>query len=143
MSRTLNKVMLIGHVGHDPELKHTPSGIPVTSFRMATSESWYDRNGKLIEHTDWHTIVAWRGLAEIITKIVTKGCRIYIEGKLQTKTVDDKSGNRKYIVEIVADNMLIIDYKKTKFDDELNDDSTTLLSEPEFADLVFIDPIPD
>ena len=72
MSRTLNKVMLIGNVGQDPEMKHTPSGIPVASFRMATSESWRDRDGAVKEHTDWHTIVAWRGLAEVIQKLVKK-----------------------------------------------------------------------
>ena len=76
MSRTLNKVMLIGNVGRDPELKYTPSGIPVTSFRLATSETWKDRDNSIKEHTDWHTIVAWRGLAEVIFKLVKKGSRV-------------------------------------------------------------------
>lgn len=116
MSRTLNKVMLIGNVGRDPELKYTPSGIPVASFRLATSETWKDRNGNLQEHTDWHTIVAWRGLAEVCHKLVKKGARVYIEGKLQTRTFDDKNNVRKHIVEILADNMLLLDNKKTKDD---------------------------
>jgi single-strand DNA-binding protein len=114
MARTLNKVMLIGNVGRDPELKHTPSGIPVTSFNLATTDSWKDRAGNLQEHTDWHTVVAWRGLAEICHKLVKKGARIYVEGKLQTRNFEDKNGVRKHIVEILIDNMLLLDAKRTK-----------------------------
>lgn len=116
MSRTLNKVMLIGNVGRDPELKFTPSGIPVASFRLATSETWKDRNGNLQEHTDWHTIVAWRGLAEVCHKLVKKGARVYIEGKLQTRNFEDKNNNRRHIVEILADNMLLLDNRKVRDD---------------------------
>lgn len=122
MSRTLNKVMMIGNVGKDPDIKYTPSGIPVTTFRLATSESWRDRDGNMQEHTDWHTIVAWRGLAEIIYKLVKKGARIYIEGKIQTRTFDDKFGVRKHIVEIIADNMLMLDAKKYKDNYYSNED---------------------
>jgi single-strand DNA-binding protein len=114
MSRTLNKVMLIGNVGRDPELKHTPSGIPVTSFNLATTDSWKDRAGNLQEHTDWHSIVAWRGLAEVCHKLVKKGARIYVEGKLQTRNFEDKNGVRKHIVEVLIDNMLLLDGKKGK-----------------------------
>ncbi len=114
MSRTLNKVMLIGNVGKDPEIKHTPSGIPVASFRLATSESWRDRDGSIKEHTDWHTVVAWRGLAEVIFKLLKKGSRIYIEGKIQTRTFEDKSNNRRHVVEVLAENMLLLDNKKLK-----------------------------
>lgn len=117
MSRTLNKVMLIGNVGRDPELKFTPSGIPVTSFRLATSETWKNREGNVQEHTDWHTIVAWRGLAEVIHKLVTKGSRIYIEGRIQTRTFDDKNQNRRHVVEILADNMLLLDSRRTDGED--------------------------
>jgi single-strand DNA-binding protein len=120
MSRTLNKVMLIGNVGKEPELKYTPSGVPVTSFRLATSETWKDRDGNVQEHTDWHSVVAWRGLAEVIHKLVKKGSRIYIEGRLQTRSFDDKSGARKHIVEILADGMLLLDMRK-EFHDELDD----------------------
>ena len=113
MSRTLNKVMLIGNVGKDPELKHTPSGIPVISFRLATSETWKDKDGIQQEHTVWHTVVAWRGLADVINKLVKKGTRVYIEGKIQTRSIDDKqTGNKRTIVEIMADNMLILDARK-------------------------------
>ncbi len=110
MSRTLNKVMLIGNVGKEPELKHTASGIPFISFRMATTESWKNHEGILKEHTDWHSVIAWRGLAEIISKLVRKGSRVFIEGKLQTRYIDDaETGISKQIVEILAENMLILD----------------------------------
>ena len=119
MSRTLNKAMLIGNVGKDPELKYTPSGIPVTSFRLATSETWKDKDGNLQERTDWHTIVAWRGLAEVIAKIVTRGSRIYVEGKIQTRTFEDKTGARRRVVEILAENMLLLEKRKSSADEEL------------------------
>lgn len=114
MSRTLNKVMMIGNVGTNPELKFTPSGIPVTTFKLATSESWKDKDGVTREHTDWHLIVAWRALAEICHKIVRKGSRIYIEGRVSSRSFLDKSGNRKHVVEILADNMLMLDPKRSK-----------------------------
>lgn len=114
MTRTLNKVMLIGNVGRDPELKYTPSGIPVSSFRLATTETWKDRDGNVQEHTEWHTIVAWRGLAEVIHKIVKKGARVYIEGKIHSRTYEDKNGQKKVFFEILADNMLMLEYKKSK-----------------------------
>ncbi len=113
--------MLIGNVGRDPDLKYTPSGIPVTSFRLATSDTWKDREGSLQEHTDWHTIVAWRGLAEVIHKLIKKGSRVYIEGKIQTRTFDDKGGSKKHVVEILAENMLLLESVKRKgdeYDDE-------------------------
>lgn len=122
MSRTLNKVMLIGNVGKEPELKETPGGVPVTSFRMATSESWKDKDGHLKEHTDWHTVVAWRGLAKVIDKLVTKGTRIYVEGRLQTRNYEDSDGNRRQVVEILADNMLILEDRKNGKGREDEDD---------------------
>lgn len=133
MSRTLNKVMLIGNVGKDPELKYTPSGIPVTSFRLATSETWKDRDGKVQEHTDWHSVVAWRGLAEVIQKIIRKGSRVYIEGKIQTRTFDDKSGAKRHVVEVLAENLLLLDVKKEEAHDldfDFKDYSSTV--EPDF-----------
>lgn len=123
MSRTLNKVMLIGNVGREPELKFTPSGIPVTSFRLATSETWKDRDGKLNEHTDWHTIVAWRGLAEVINKLVGKGSRIYIEGRIQTRNFEDRNGNRRHVVEVLADQMLLLDQRKDRNPNDHDDDN--------------------
>lgn len=114
MSRSLNKVMLIGNVGSTPSLKQTPSGVPVTSFRMATSSTRKDKDGNLVEITDWHTVVAWRNLAQIITNIVSKGSRVYIEGKLQSREIEDVNGYRKEIIEIVADQFLILDSKERR-----------------------------
>lgn len=116
MFRSLNKVMLIGNVGKDPELNFTPSGIPVVTFKLATTESWRDRSNNFREQTDWHTIVAWRGLAEVINKIVRRGSKVYIEGKLQTRNIVDKNGQRRYFVEVLAENMLLLDYKRTRED---------------------------
>lgn len=149
MSRTLNKVMLIGNVGRDPELKYTPSGIPVTSFRLATSETWKDRDGNVQEHTDWHTIVAWRGLAEVINKLINKGTRVYIEGRIQTRTFEDKQGNKRHVVEVLADNMLLLDGKRQReevsdydskgYGDEYPDVDDLNFSE----DVDFMDRVPD
>ncbi|MFA5512618.1 MAG: single-stranded DNA-binding protein [Candidatus Kapaibacterium sp.] len=112
MSRTLNKVMLIGNVGKIPELKHTPSGIPVAHFKLATSETWREKDGLVCEHTDWHNIVAWRGLAEVVMKILNKGTRVYVEGKIRTRRYEDKNNNQRMFVEILADNILLLDLKK-------------------------------
>lgn len=107
-SRSLNKAMLIGNVGREPRLKHTPGGIPVVTFRLATTETWRERNGAIREHTDWHTVVAWRGLAQTTNKVIQKGDKVYVEGKIQTRIFDDKTGIRKTVVEILADNVLLI-----------------------------------
>lgn len=112
MSRTLNKVMLIGNVGKDPEVNFTPSGVKVAQFRLATSESWKDKEGSLQEHTDWHTVIAWRGLADVVEKLVRRGTRVYIEGKIQSRTFEDREGNKRYVTEIVADNLLLLDAKR-------------------------------
>ena len=112
MSRSLNKVMLIGNVGKDPDVNFTASGIPVAQFRLATTDSRKDKNGQLQEHTEWHTIIAWRGLAEIVQRLVHRGSRVYIEGRLQTRIFDDQKGIKKYFTEIVADNMLLLDGRK-------------------------------
>jgi single-strand DNA-binding protein len=105
---TLNKVMLIGRLGKDPELKYTPSGAAVATFNMATDESYKDKEGKMVEHTDWHRIVTWRKLAEICGQYLKKGSLVYIEGKLKTRSYDDKDGAKKYVTEIVADSMSML-----------------------------------
>ncbi|MES2766734.1 MAG: single-stranded DNA-binding protein [Bacteroidota bacterium] len=109
MSRSLNRVTLIGNVGKDPDVNFTQSGIPVARLSLATSESWKDREGHVQEHTDWHFVVLWRGLAEITQKYVKKGSKIYVEGKLKTRSYDEKDGTRKYVTEIVAENVLLLD----------------------------------
>lgn len=112
MSRTLNKVMLIGNVGKDPDVNFTNTGIKVAQFRMATTETWKDKEGALQEQTDWHTVIAWRGLADIVERLVHKGSRVYVEGKIQSRQFDDRDGNKRYVTEIVADNLLLLDAKK-------------------------------
>ena len=110
MARSLNKVMLIGNLGKDPEMRYTPAGVPVASFSMATSESWRDQDGNTQERTEWHNIVAWRKLAEICSEYLKKGKKVYIEGRIQTRSYDDKNtGQKRYITEVIADNMIMLD----------------------------------
>ncbi|MFM7544430.1 MAG: single-stranded DNA-binding protein [Ignavibacteria bacterium] len=115
MSRALNKVQLIGHVGKDPEYTFTSGGTAVATFRLATSESWKDKNGALQESTDWHTIVVWnsqyRNLADIVHKMVHKGSRIYVEGKLKYRTYESRDGSKRTVTEIIADSIILLDTK--------------------------------
>lgn len=105
---SVNKVILVGNLGKDPELRYTPSGAAVATFSLATSERYKDRNGEMQEKTEWHNIVTWRNLAEICGKYLHKGKQVYIEGRIQTRSYDDRDGNRKYITEIVADQMQML-----------------------------------
>lgn len=105
---SINKVILVGNLGKDPELRYTPSGIAVATFSLATSERYKDKEGKQIEKVEWHNIVAWRQLAEICGKYFHKGKQVYIEGRIQTRSYDDKDGNKRYITEIVADQMQML-----------------------------------
>jgi single-strand DNA-binding protein len=110
MAKSLNKVMLIGNLGKDPELRYTTSGVAVATFTLATNESWRDQDGNTQERTEWHNLVAWRKLAEICGEWLKKGKKVYIEGRIQTRSYDDKNtGARRYITEIVADNMIMLD----------------------------------
>lgn len=110
MAKSLNKAMLIGNLGKDPELRYTPSGVAVATFSVATNESWKDQDGNLQERTEWHNIVAWRKLAEICGEYLKKGKKVFIEGRIQTRSYDDKNtGAKKYITEIVADNLIMLD----------------------------------
>ncbi len=110
MAKSLNKVMLIGNLGKDPEIRYTGAGMPVATFSLATNESWKDQEGNLQERTEWHNIVAWSKLAEICQQYLKKGKKIYIEGRIQTRSYDDKNtGTKKYMTEIVAANMIMLD----------------------------------
>ncbi len=102
MAGGVNKVIIIGNLGADPELRYTPSGQAVANFRVATSESWQDKQGQKQERTEWHRIVAWGKLAELVVEYLKKGRQAYIEGKLQTRQWDDRDGNKRYTTEIVA-----------------------------------------
>jgi len=105
--------MLIGNLGRDPEVRYTASSVPVATFSIATNESWQDQDGNTQERTEWHNIVVWRKLAEICHQYLRKGSKIYIEGRIQTRSYDDKNtGVKKYMTEIVASNMIMLDSKE-------------------------------
>jgi single-strand DNA-binding protein len=107
----VNRVILIGRLGRDPELKFTPAGKAVTNFTMATSETWKDDSGERQERTEWHRIVIWGKLAEVAAKYLSKGSQVYIEGKLQTREWTDKDGQKKYTTEIVASSLVMLSGK--------------------------------
>ncbi len=101
-SGSVNKVILIGRLGADPEVRYTPSGTPVANFRIATSENWTDKQGQKQERTEWHRIVVWSKLAELCGEYLSKGRQVYVEGRLQTRQWDDRDGNKRYTTEIQA-----------------------------------------
>ena len=99
----INKAILVGRLGSDPEVRYTPSGDAVANFSIATSEEWKDKNtGEKKERTEWHRIVAWRRLGEICGEYLSKGRQVYVEGRIQTNTWEDKEGNKRYTTEIIA-----------------------------------------
>jgi len=107
--RGVNKVMLIGNLGKDPDVQQLEGNIAVAKFPLATTETYKDRTGKLVAQTEWHTVVLWRGLAELAQKYLHKGSLIYVEGKLRTRSWEDKEGHKKYATEIVGDNLIMLD----------------------------------
>ncbi len=109
---SVNKVILVGNTGTDPEVRHLDNGTPVAKITFATTETWKDKSGQKQTSTEWHNIVFWRGLAEVVEKYVKKGDKLYIEGKIQYRSYDDKDGQKKYFTEIVADNMQMLGGKK-------------------------------
>ena len=114
---TLNKVMLIGHLGRDPELRYMASGDAVTHMALATSERWHDKaTGEKKEHTEWHRVVLYRKLAEIADQYLRKGAQVYIEGRLQTRKWEDKAGVERSTVEIIADDMRMLDSRAAQAD---------------------------
>jgi single-strand DNA-binding protein len=105
----VNKVILVGNLGKDPEVRHLESGVMVANFPLATTESYRDRNtGERRQTTEWHNVVLWRGLAEISEKYLKKGNQVYIEGKLRTRSWQDQEGNTRYTTEVIADNMTML-----------------------------------
>lgn len=109
MSRSVNKVILVGNLGRDPELRYTPNGTPVANFSIATSERFKGQDGEWKDQTEWHNIVCWRRLAEVAGEYLKKGSKVYIEGKLKTRNWDDKDGKKNYRTEIFVDNMIMLD----------------------------------
>lgn len=117
----INKVILVGHLGKDPEVRYLDGGVTVASFPLATSET-YNKDGKKIEQTEWHNIVMWRGLADTAAKYLKKGKLVYLEGKLRTRSFEDREGHKKYSTEIVAENFTMLG-RKTDFESEESDQS--------------------
>jgi single-strand DNA-binding protein len=103
--------MLIGNLGKDPDVQYLEGNIGVAKFSLATTETFKDRTGKLISQTEWHTVVLWRGLAELAQKYLHKGSLVYIEGRLRTRSWEDKEGNKKFATEVVGDNLIMLDKK--------------------------------
>lgn len=123
MTRSLNKVMIIGRLGRDPEMRYTPSGRPVTTFSVATSRSWNTSEGERRSETEWFNIVAWGSLAEICKQYLSKSQQVYIEGRLQTRHWDDADGNKHFSTEIVANEMIMLGDRRESnhnFNDEEN-----------------------
>ncbi len=122
----INKVILVGHLGKDPEVRYLEGGVSVASFPLATTET-FNKDGRKVEQTEWHNIVLWRSLADVAAKFLQKGKLVYIEGKLRTRSFEDKEGVKKYTTEIVAENFTMLG-RKTDFDADPH--KPTLKSDP-------------
>lgn len=131
MSRGLNKVMIIGHLGRDPEMRYTPSGRPVTTFSVATSRSWKTSDGEQRTETEWFNVVAWGSLAEICKQYLSKGQQVYIEGRLQTRRWEDDDGNKRTTTEIVAKEMVMLGDRRRGKDKEADEDLQDSFSDEE------------
>ena len=136
MAGTVNKAILIGRLGKDPETKFTQGGVAIARFSLATDESWKDQNGEQQQRTEWHNVVAWRRLAEICGQYLIKGKLVYIEGRLQTRSWEDKEGNKRTTTEIQADKMVMLSGGKPEEDSETSRQSipTASSSENEITD---------
>jgi single-strand DNA-binding protein len=108
MAKSVNKVILIGNLGKDPELKHTGSGTAVATMTVATNERFKDKNGEWQDRTEWHNVVLWQRLAEIAAEYLKKGRSVYVEGRLQTRSWEDKQGQKRYTTEIVASDLVLL-----------------------------------
>ena len=105
---SVNKVILVGNLGRDAELRYTPGGAPVATLNMATTEVWNDKGGQKQEKTEWHRVILWGKTAESLNEYLTKGKQIYVEGRLQTRSWDDREGNKRYTTEVRADQMIML-----------------------------------
>ncbi|MCS7055519.1 MAG: single-stranded DNA-binding protein [Thermoflexales bacterium] len=122
--RGLNKVMIIGHLGRDPEIRYTPSGKAVTSFAIETRRDWTTPDGQRHEETEWFNVIAWGSLAEICKQHLSRGQQVYIEGRLQTRGWEDSEGRRHYRTEIVANEMLVLGDRRSHHDNHPNSEAT-------------------
>ena len=141
MAKSVNKVILVGNVGQDPEVKYTASGVPVAKLSLATNEPFKDRNDQWQDRTEWHRVVAWQRLAEIVGEYVRKGSKLYVEGKLQTSTWDDRqNGGKKYRTEVVARDIVLLSSRDNGQGDKGEMPGTQ--SRPEPAPAIADDDIP-
>ena len=124
----VNKVILIGNLGKDPEVRYLDSGVAVANFSLATTESYKNKEGERVSQTEWHNVVLWRGLAEVAEKWLKKGSSVYIEGKIRNRKWEDKEGNTRYTTEILADNMTMLGKKDTG-SSETSESTTTTTEE--------------
>ncbi|MBN2093200.1 single-stranded DNA-binding protein [candidate division KSB1 bacterium] len=108
---TVNKVILIGRLGADPEVQYTPSGAAMAKLSIATNRAWKDEQGNAIEKTDWHRVIAWRKTAEIAGEYLKKGTQVYVEGRLESRSWDDQSGQKKFITEVIVENLVFLSRK--------------------------------
>ncbi len=121
MSRGLNKIMIIGHLGRDPEMRYTPSGRPVTTFNVATSRTWNTSDGERHTDTEWFNVVCWGNLAEICKQYLNKGQQVYVEGRLQTRRWEDTDGNKHTSVEIVANEMMMLGDRRETYQNQTSE----------------------
>ncbi|SRR5579884_896079 len=134
MAKSVNKVILLGNVGKDPDVKYTPSGTPVAKFSIATSERFKDKGGEWQDRTEWHNVIAWKRLAEIVGEYVSKGKKVYVEGRLQTSSWEDRnSGEKKYRTEIVAQEILLLSNGKGGQSDGSSEAAHFSRAESEFS----------
>ena len=137
MARSVNKVILIGNLGKDPELRYAPSGSAVASFSLATSEQWKDQEGNPQERTSWHNIVVWGKLAEIAAEYLKKGRKVYIEGRLQYRDYETKDGNKRYVTEVVVSDLVMLGSRQDGGEKEESTQNTPTAASEEKDDLPF------
>ncbi len=126
---SVNKVILVGNVGKDPEVRYLESGVAVAKFPFATSETYKNKNNEKVTNTEWHNIVLWRALAELAEKYIKKGSQLFIEGKIKTRSYDDKDGNKKYITEIYGDTVQMLGRKSESGDSASSESSNSQVSD--------------
>ena len=127
---SVNKVILVGNVGADPEVRHLDNNVAVANFRMATSETYTAKNGERVTTTEWHNIVLWRNLAELAEKYIRKGKQIYVEGRIRTRSYDDKDGQKKYITEIFGDVVRLLGSREPSQGEGVSDNHYTKETPP-------------
>ena len=130
----VNKVILIGNLGKDPDIFNFENGVKKASFPLATTESYKDKEGNRVDQTEWHNIVLWRGLAEIAEKYLNKGKQIYLEGRIRTRSWDDKDGNKRYTTEILGDNMTMLGGRRDQNETQQNKVEEPPAPEPKAED---------